>query len=83
MPVTAQVGGVPGYHHQVAGSDGDLLVAPRTEVRLAGFVGLNYPDLVGVGFVGHRASILRRPPIRRRDTRMASVHILPCPPELG
>jgi hypothetical protein len=47
--VAAQVGGVEGDDDEVAHALGDLLVAARAQVRLAGLEGLNPPDLdVGV-----------------------------------
>jgi hypothetical protein len=41
MPVSAVVGIGPRYHDEVSEAGRDLLVAPRTQVRLAGLIWLD------------------------------------------
>ena len=45
MPVTSKIGCIGGNRDTVTHSDGDLLVAAGTQVRLGGFVGLHAAQL--------------------------------------
>jgi len=61
VPVPAQLGGGAGNDDEVAGPFGDVLVASRTEVGLAGLIGLDPPYLEF--FSGQ--VVIHRPPVRR------------------
>ncbi len=52
MPVTAQVGGIPGHHDHMAGPDGDRLLAAWADVGLARLGGMDAPDVEAEGFAG-------------------------------
>ena len=82
VPVPAQVRCARRHDHHVAHADADPLIAPRADVGLARFIGLNRADevVVGGGLVGHRASIAAptvpceataRPAVRCRGPAMA------------